>query len=242
MDSWAPQNRVRSRLWTKFKVKKFNLEAAFNGEHDNQPVLKSDATEKFLVAVGGDASDKTQGPEDHSTQQQTYLRYLEQKIMALPMRHVDEIMGTSGGPLKSRIDRMYTLLTTIANCIAQENHFSIEKAMDDCVKTGVLSSDAKNNPILRDKASVVIFTCIAWISMLYPPVGLTDTLQTSLAIDATQCVCMLDSQSTTNAKMPICEVIQDFGPLLGNCENIQWCYKVAHCWARQALPPFALLE
>ncbi|KAL8965866.1 MAG: hypothetical protein Q9183_003650, partial [Haloplaca sp. 2 TL-2023] len=122
-------------------------------------------------------------------------------------------MGIAGGTHLSSIDRVFTLLTSIAKCICQENHFSIEKAIGDCIKSGILSSKAEE-AVVRDKARVIIFTCISWISMLYPPMKLADDLQHNLAIDANQCACMLDSQPSANASLPICEVIQEFGPLL----------------------------
>ncbi|KAL8937650.1 MAG: hypothetical protein Q9216_004322 [Gyalolechia sp. 2 TL-2023] len=211
--SWITPSRVRSRPWRRFRVKSLNLESALNEYDDKKPITDSTERHKFLAAVGGDPTEKTSASEGYSIQQQTYLRYVEQRITTLPTRHINEIMGVAGGSHILSVDRTFTLLARIAKCISQENHFSIEKAMDDCIKSGVLSSNAQDG-IIRDKARVVTFSCVAWISMLYPPVELTDTLQMSLAIDPKRCACMLDSQSTANASLPICEVIEEFGSLL----------------------------
>ena len=64
----------------------------------------------------------------------------------------------------------------------------------------------------RVEIRVIFFSFIAWISMLYPARCLAT--HGRLAIDTTQCMCMLDSQAGSNANLPICEVIQEFGPLL----------------------------
>lgn len=189
---------------------------------DNQTIvhdlLASDAVREFIVVVGGDAIERIQGSVNYSMQQQTYLRYIKQQILTLRMSHFDEIMVTASNVQTPSFDRIFALLTNIARCTRQGHNFSIEKAIDSCIESGILSAKSS---ITRDEVRVIFFTCTAWITMLYPPVGLTETSvgltetsQARFAIDPMQCACMLDSQPLSSASRPICEVIQEFGPLL----------------------------
>ena len=170
--------------------------------------------QQFLVAVQGDAAGSTPGSAKHNLQQQTYLRYIRQKISTLRTSRFDEKMNTASSTGQSGLDGIFTLLMRVANCIRETHHFSIEKAIDSCLRCGILSPAVANNREIRDKARVILFTCTAWISMLYPPMAFTETWHTRLAIDPAQCACILHSQPSTNASRPICEVIQEFGPLL----------------------------
>ena len=146
-------------------------------------------------------------------QQATYLRFIKQKIRCLPSDKVDEMFVEDADLEQDRIERYLRLLTQLADFMRAGKNCSIDKAIDDSVRSGFLSSKFRQYEN-REQVRVTFFNFIAWISMLYPPKSLVKTTEGRLTIDSTQCMCMLDTQAGSNANLPICEVIQEFGPLL----------------------------
>ena len=171
------------------------------------------AERAFLAAVRGVENDLSCAEPDLTIRHQTYIHYVKQRILSLPIGRFDEILSNVDGSNNTRLDAIFDLLTNLANCTRQGNNFCIDKAIDHSIESKILSSAVRMSP-LRDQARVIFFNCISWISMLYPPVFQATEIQTRLAVDSTQCACIRDSQLVSNADRPICEVIQDFGPLL----------------------------
>ncbi len=94
-----------------------------------------------------------------------------------------------------------------------KHHVSIDSIARDLVKKNILVSACAEGD-LRAKARSILFTSIAWITMLYPPLPVTDSVCNRLEIDGDQAVCLVTSQPIENCSRPICELMRDFGQLL----------------------------
>lgn len=120
-------------------------------------------------------------------QQVIYLQYIRQKILYLPSDKVDEVFAERLEPEQEKIERFLRLLTQLAHCMRTSNNFSIDKAIDDSIRSSILSTrflQLSNRKGIR----VIFFNFIAWINTLYPPRTLARTTHGKLAIDSQQCV------------------------------------------------------
>jgi hypothetical protein len=166
----------------------------------------------FLSAVSGK---QVLGDASLTLQQQAYINFIKDNLENYPMSLFTEILH---GPNKEGVveidsDEIFALLTSIAQSAQKGGQFSIETALKQAVEDEILNEETLKGP-LHQKALSILFSCVAWISMLYPPVPPTPPLYENITIDRSECLCIADSQPISNTNRPVCEIIQEFGPLL----------------------------
>jgi len=166
----------------------------------------------FLSTISGRAISQD---EPLTIQQQSYINYVEQEIDRFPVNMFAEILHEGNQPNSDSIDHneVFVLLKCLAKSAQVGRGFSIDAALQQAINDNIICRDALKAP-LRNQALTILFSCVAWISMLYPPVRSSPPNFETISIDRNQCICILDSQPVSNTNRPLCEVIQDFGPLL----------------------------
>ena len=182
--------------------------------------------QQLLVAVLGNNIEQDEMDDNSSLQRETYFNFVEQKILTCPDDRFDKILENGFNRGASGMDGALTLMTKVADCTKMGYDFTIDKAIDKCIESGILLKSVGGSAE-RNKARIVIFNCISWISMLYPSLDkpmnnstddspdVATALLNRLVIDSTQCGPLIKkSQPPSNAELPICEVIHEFGSLL----------------------------
>ena len=166
----------------------------------------------FLSAISGKPV-----PDDvpFTIQQSAYINFVEEQLVKHPISSFTDILH---GPNKDdlvEIDypEVFVLLTSIARSARKGSQFSIKSALKQAVEDKILHEATLHGPLHR-RALSILFSCVAWVSMLYPPVSPTLPPYENLAIEKTDCLCIEDTQPISNENLPVCEVIQGFGPLL----------------------------
>lgn len=257
----SPSRGARWRLWKRWQHASVDDEEALSSKHSSKKdrniisrnltqthrilgksQLEYSTVQQLLVAVLGNEIEQDEMDEDSSLQQEAYFNFVKQKILGWPHNRFDEILKNGFNPGASGVDGALTLMTKIADCTKMGYDFTIDKTIDKCLESGILSESIEASAE-RDKARIIIYNCISWISMLYPPLEnpLDKSLDRSLdrpldkpldeppdkspdiatapinrlAINSTKCGPLIKkSQPLSNAELPICEVIQEFGSLL----------------------------
>ncbi|THV52154.1 hypothetical protein BGAL_0087g00140 [Botrytis galanthina] len=150
-----------------------------------------------------------------TTQQQFYIEYIRNEVNKYPMQLLKDIFSSTlrspSGDIGS--NEIFVFLKSIAESAQVGRGFNIDSALRHMVKESILCNDALELP-LRNQALAIIFSCVGWICMLYPPLLSTPPQFEFINIDKSQCLCVSDSQPISTANRLLCEVIQDFGPLL----------------------------
>lgn len=109
--------------------------------------------------------------------------------------------------------KCFLMLTSLAGMTAVEPQISIDKAirlLSDSTRQH-LRPESSQEPLINRTRSLV-FCCISWITMLYSTSFQPDFH--NLHLDHIQCASIVHSQPTLNSENPLCELLQDFGPLL----------------------------
>lgn len=154
-----------------------------------------------------------------TTQQQTYLTYVRQQIISVPASEFRPVLSAHAEKDTTAAittDEVFTLLTELARCARTASHFSIDQAIRS-VNNGsctILVSEALQDGVLYDRTRNLVFSCLAWIGMLYSPLPFNADAHGLLAIDSSQCMCIVNTQPTLESERTFCEMIQNFGPLL----------------------------
>lgn len=148
-------------------------------------------------------------------QQRSYIDYIKLNLANYPRKLFAEILH---GPNKAETveidaEEIFVLLISIARVAQDGGQFSIETALNQAVAENILHEDTLHPP-LRQQTLSVLFSCVAWISMFYTP-GPHPALQYEfITVDRSECMCIIDSQPISNTRLPLCELIQGFGPVL----------------------------
>ncbi|OBT62392.1 hypothetical protein VE03_08557 [Pseudogymnoascus sp. 23342-1-I1] len=167
----------------------------------------------FLSTISGKSIPEN---EPLTIQQQSYIDYIKQEIGRYPAELFIDIFNGREQMEQHAVDtdEIIILLKCLAESAQIGRGFSIDDALQQAVKNNILSRDTLAGP-LHNQALSIIFSCVAWVSMLYPPdLSAGSLLFDTIAVDSSQCICISHSQPITNTNRPLCEVIQDFGPLL----------------------------
>lgn len=171
---------------------------------------------QFLEAVSGTPVDSDQ---TLSLQQHTWLNYVRQQLRSYPTAELRDLLAKGqriGDGLSSAnalTAECLSLLTGLAKMTAVEPQLSIDKAvrlLSDSRRQH-LRPEAAQEP-LRNRARSLVFCCISWITMLYSTSFQPDF--DNLHLNHAQCPSIVHIQPSDNADSPLCELLQEFGPLL----------------------------
>jgi len=104
------------------------------------------------------------------------------------------------------------MLSGICETANSSGHLSVDLAIDHLISTNVFVP-LKDDPVFSPKARHIVYLAISWICMIYSlPEGETAE---SLQLDEQQFVDLNTTrQEISEARNPICEVLQQFGTLL----------------------------
>lgn len=147
-----------------------------------------------------------------SSYQSTYIAYVKKEIEILPNETFTELLQRDDNAPVST-NEVFTFLNEVATCMKNKHHVSIDSIARDLLKNGVLVPGCAEGD-LHARARRLLFTSIAWFTMLYPPLPVTDSVCNQLEIDGDQAACLVTSQPVENCSRPICELMRDFGQLL----------------------------
>ena len=173
--------------------------------------MTDDEVREFISAVSGTfiATNHELTPV-----QSTYINYIRRQVTVARLAEFKVILENPGQQAEQGFVEILRLLRNIAQTIQAESDFSIDEALQKSVDAGILSRTVLQDSNTRDKARNILFCCIAWICMLYPPIWELKPPVESLSVDKTECDCIAKSQPISNAARPLYELVQDFGPLL----------------------------
>jgi hypothetical protein len=169
---------------------------------------------KFLEAVTGNPVEK-----EIPLQQRSWLSHIRRKFLSYPTAELQQLFIQSEGvnDNSSSADRLiaqcFLLLTRLAEMTAVERQLSIDKALRllSDSRAQCLRPEAERKP-LKNKSRSLIFSAISWMTMLYSTSFPPDF--ENLQLDHAQCLSIVHTQSVDNADSPLCELLQEFGPLL----------------------------
>ena len=172
--------------------------------------MVSQCERAFLRAITEINISEDDQPTSH---QRNHVDHVRRRILALPINQFRPLLSAHRKQHLTTLvsmDEVFTLLARLAYCARTESHFSIDKIIglasnDEC---NMLVPEVLQDGLVRDKARIVVFSCMAWIIMLYSPRPLKPDAHGLFEL------CIVKSQPVSGAERPICEMIQNFGPLL----------------------------
>lgn len=158
--------------------------------------------------------------EELSQKQNCWISHLRVQITKYPINETRTLLGrghsidVSTMPMDEALMRQcFSLLSYLAEFILMEHHISIDKAIQLLCEPNrnILQANAKKQPMLN-RARSFVFYCTSLITMLYSAKYSTEV--DHLRLDHTQCLSIVDTLASDLAERPLCEFLQDFGPLL----------------------------
>ena len=163
----------------------------------------------FLNAVAGV---DVLTPGASTVQQRTYLEHVRQQIDSIGSKELGTLINAhSNANSEQIVDSVFALLARLAYCARTQSHFSIDKAilMASEGENKLIAFDALRDGPLRDKARILVYSCLSWISMLYSPLLLEG--HPDIALPEHVRWPYSGADVAANADRPICELIQNFG-------------------------------